>query len=125
MNTPNGQKTASSSFGISVPWYIYFAGGALAGWLAKGRFTWIAGAAAAAYYVNKEAEKKRVKVERNRQQMAAKVAQKGLEPMPPKTAKSKPLKRTSDIESADFSVKGWKGNILDSTLGPDDMDGPT
>lgn len=32
-----------------IPWWIYFTGGALAGWLAKGRVLWVAGAAVALY----------------------------------------------------------------------------
>ena len=42
----------------AIPWWMYFTAGALAGWLAKGRVTWIAGAAAAVYYLNQAKKKK-------------------------------------------------------------------
>lgn len=34
-----------------IPWWAYFAAGAAAGWLAKGRFIWVAAAAGGLYFL--------------------------------------------------------------------------
>ena len=46
-------KTSSPKISPAIPWWLYFTAGALAGWLAKGRVTWIVGAAAAVHYLNR------------------------------------------------------------------------
>ena len=51
-NTPQ----ASQSLPYEVlPWWAYFAGGALAGWLARGRLIWIAGGLAALWVLRETA----------------------------------------------------------------------
>lgn len=51
-NTPQ----ASQSLPYEVlPWWAYFAGGALAGWLARGRLIWIAGGLGALWILRETA----------------------------------------------------------------------